>query len=189
MAKYYVGQRGRGRQAGVVHRAGPILNLAHAFRYRAIRAYLDNGMSVIADDVIWTRGVAGRRSAGLKTRPVWVRVHVSDERCPPGIRTRRSPRSGTGQCARCPHDAERDFGWVPLRPQSTSCGELHEAKPLPAYPRSTGYANASLSRNGPRTLDFPPGKRWGDPVCALGSGRIVGRAGRAEHCARRGGRS
>ncbi|CKP13518.1 putative O-phosphotransferase [Mycobacterium tuberculosis] len=34
---------------------GPILDLAMHSRYRAIRAYLDNGMNVIADDVIWTR--------------------------------------------------------------------------------------------------------------------------------------
>lgn len=34
---------------------GPLLDRAMHARYRAIRAYLDNGMNVIADDVIWKR--------------------------------------------------------------------------------------------------------------------------------------
>jgi chloramphenicol 3-O phosphotransferase len=34
---------------------GPILDQAMYARYRAIRAYLDAGLNVIADDVVWKR--------------------------------------------------------------------------------------------------------------------------------------
>ncbi|CAM4341153.1 Chloramphenicol 3-O phosphotransferase [Mycobacterium basiliense] len=58
---------------------GPILDQAMHARYHAIRAYLDDGMNVIADEVIWKREWlvdALRIFAGCQ---VWlVGVHVSD---------------------------------------------------------------------------------------------------------------
>lgn len=59
---------------------GPILDLAMHSRYRAIRAYLDNGMNVIADDVIWTREWLVDALRVFEGCRVWmVGVHVSDE--------------------------------------------------------------------------------------------------------------
>ncbi|AFE13812.1 hypothetical protein MRGA423_16485 [Mycobacterium tuberculosis RGTB423] len=84
---------------------GPILDLAMHSRYRAIRAYLDNGMNVIADDVIWTREWLVDALRVFEGCRVWMvrGPRIRRGGCPPGIRTRRSPpRVEPRQCARCP---------------------------------------------------------------------------------------
>ncbi|BBA87664.1 hypothetical protein MPSD_20970 [Mycobacterium pseudoshottsii JCM 15466] len=103
---------------------GPILDQAMHARYHAIRAYLDNGMNVVADDVIWKREWLIDTLQIFEGAQVWmVGVHVSDEegarreeergdryagwnrgsaRCPPRCRVRlrtryhREPGSGAG---------------------------------------------------------------------------------------------
>lgn len=122
---------------------GPILDLAMHSRYRAIRAYLDNGMNVIADDVIWTREWLVDALRVFEGCRVWmVGVHVSDEE---GARRElergdRHPGWNRGSARAAHADAEYDFEL------DTTATPVHEL-----------------------------------------ASRIVGRAGRAEHCTRRGG--
>ncbi|MHA7650586.1 phosphotransferase-like protein [Mycobacterium sp. ML4] len=58
---------------------GPMLDQAMRARHQAIRAYLDHGMNVIADDVIWTRDWLVDALRVFRGYQVWmVGVHVSD---------------------------------------------------------------------------------------------------------------
>ena len=59
---------------------GPLLNKAMHTRYRAIRVYLEEGINVIADDLIWTRDWLVDFLRIFEGYEVWlVGVHVSDE--------------------------------------------------------------------------------------------------------------
>ncbi|MBI3929376.1 MAG: hypothetical protein HY319_27770 [Armatimonadetes bacterium] len=59
---------------------GPLLNQAMYARYRAIKAYLDYGMNVIADDVVWKKEWLVDTVTLLEGYHVtFVGVHVSDE--------------------------------------------------------------------------------------------------------------
>lgn len=58
---------------------GPILDQVMAGRYRAIRAYLDLGLNVIADEVLWKREWLEDAVRLLESYEVYlVGVHVSD---------------------------------------------------------------------------------------------------------------
>jgi chloramphenicol 3-O phosphotransferase len=58
---------------------GPLLNAAMRARYLAIRAFLDQGINVIADDLIWTQGWLVDLLETLGGYDVWmVGLHVSD---------------------------------------------------------------------------------------------------------------
>lgn len=175
---------------------GPILDLAMHSRYRAIRAYLDNGMNVIADDVIWTREWLVDALRVFEGCRVWmVGVHVSDEE---GARRElergdRHPGWNRGSARAAHADAEYDFELdttaTPVHELARSC--MRAIKPARTPWLSTGYANASYLEMEPKVVrnwNFHSWQTLGRPVTArLGSGRIVGRAGRAEHCTRRGG--
>jgi chloramphenicol 3-O phosphotransferase len=91
---------------------GPLLNKAMHARYLAIRAFLDEGINVIADDMFWTREWIADCLRTFEGYEVWlVGIHVSDEE---GAR-RESERLGrvTGSSrgsARAAHaDAEYDI--------------------------------------------------------------------------------
>jgi chloramphenicol 3-O phosphotransferase len=59
---------------------GPILDRAMLGRYRAIRVYLDLGLNVIADDVVWKRDWLIDTLKVLQDyRVFFIGVHVSDE--------------------------------------------------------------------------------------------------------------
>jgi chloramphenicol 3-O phosphotransferase len=59
---------------------GPYLDRAMYARYRAIRAYLDAGLDVVADDVVWKREWLADATRVFDGCRVWfVGVHVSDE--------------------------------------------------------------------------------------------------------------
>jgi chloramphenicol 3-O phosphotransferase len=59
---------------------GPLLEKAMHARYLAIRVYLDEGINVIADDLIWTRDWLIDFLRIYQGYQVWlVGVHVSDE--------------------------------------------------------------------------------------------------------------
>ncbi|MCV6987127.1 hypothetical protein H7H78_17425 [Mycobacterium shinjukuense] len=91
---------------------GPLLDRAMHARYRAIRAYLDNGMNVIADDVIWKRQWLVDALRIFDGCQVWmVGVHVSDEE---GARREaergdRHPGWNRGSARAAHADAEYDF--------------------------------------------------------------------------------
>jgi chloramphenicol 3-O phosphotransferase len=91
---------------------GPLLDQAMYARYLAIRAYLDNGMNVIADDVIWKREWlidALRIFGGYQ---VWmVGVHVSDDEGARREQERgdRHPGWNRGSARAAHADAEYDF--------------------------------------------------------------------------------
>jgi chloramphenicol 3-O phosphotransferase len=68
-----------GREWFTVH-PGPLLDKAMHARYRAIRAYLEDGMNVIADDVIWKREWLLDALRIFEAGKVWlVGIRVSDE--------------------------------------------------------------------------------------------------------------
>ena len=59
---------------------GPLLEKAMHARYLAIRVYLDEGIDVIADDLIWTRDWLVDFLRIFEGHQVWlVGLHVSDE--------------------------------------------------------------------------------------------------------------
>ena len=59
---------------------GPLLEKAMHARYLAIKVYLDEGMNVISDDLIWTRGWLVDLLRIFEGYEVWlVGIHVSDE--------------------------------------------------------------------------------------------------------------
>jgi chloramphenicol 3-O phosphotransferase len=91
---------------------GPLLDRAMHARYLAIRIYLDEGMNVISDDLIWTQDWLVDFLQIFDGYEVWmVGIHVSDEE---GAR-RESERSGrvagaNRGSARAAHaDLEYDF--------------------------------------------------------------------------------
>jgi chloramphenicol 3-O phosphotransferase len=100
-----------GRDWFTIH-PGPLLDKAMHARYRAIRAYLDEGINVVADDVIWKREWlldALRVFEGCK---VWlVAIRVSDEVGARREAARGDRRPGWNRgSARAAHaDAEYDF--------------------------------------------------------------------------------
>ncbi|MFV3492666.1 phosphotransferase-like protein [Mycobacterium tuberculosis] len=117
---------------------GPILDLAMHSRYRAIRAYLDNGMNVIADDVIWTREWLVDALRVFEGCRVWmVGVHVSDEE---GARRElergdRHPGWNRGSARAAHADAEYDFELdTTATPVHELARELHESYQACPYP-------------------------------------------------------
>lgn len=100
-----------GREWFTAH-PGPLLDKAMHARYRAIRAYLEDGRNVIADDVIWKRAWlldALRIFEGCK---VWlVGIHVSDQEGARRETERGDRRAGWNRgSARAAHaDVEYDF--------------------------------------------------------------------------------
>jgi chloramphenicol 3-O phosphotransferase len=118
-----------GREWFTVH-PGPLLDNAMHARYLAIRAYLDDGMNVIADDVIWKREWlldALRIFEGCK---VWlVGVHVSDEEGARREMERGDRHAGWNRgSARAAHaDVEYDFELDTTNsPVLALARELHE---------------------------------------------------------------
>jgi chloramphenicol 3-O phosphotransferase len=91
---------------------GPILDRAMHARHRAIRAYLDDGMNVIADDVIWKREWLVDALRTFDGCQVWmVGVHVSDEEGARREEARgdRHPGWSRGSARAAHADAEYDF--------------------------------------------------------------------------------
>jgi chloramphenicol 3-O phosphotransferase len=91
---------------------GPILDRAMHARYHAIRAYLDNGMNVVADDVIWTRKWLVDALRVFDGCQVWmVGVRVSDAEGARREAERGDRYAGWNRgSARAAHaDAEYDF--------------------------------------------------------------------------------
>lgn len=91
---------------------GPLLDRAMHARHHAIRAYLDNGLNVIADDVIWKRDWLLDTLRIFQGYRVWmVGVHVSDAE---GARREeergdRHPGWNRGSARAAHADAEYDF--------------------------------------------------------------------------------
>jgi chloramphenicol 3-O phosphotransferase len=91
---------------------GPLLEKAMHARYLAIRVYLDEGINVIADDMIWTRDWLVDFLRIFEGYEVWlVGVHVSDEEGARREADRYSGIPGTNRgSARAAHaDLEYDF--------------------------------------------------------------------------------
>ncbi|KAA1248775.1 hypothetical protein F0Q45_18830 [Mycobacterium simiae] len=91
---------------------GPLLDRAMYARYHAIRTYLDNGMNVIADDVIWKREWLIDALQIFQGYAVWmVGVHVSDEEGARREQERgnRYPGWNRGSARAAHADAEYDF--------------------------------------------------------------------------------
>jgi chloramphenicol 3-O phosphotransferase len=109
-------------------------------RYRAIRVYLEEGINVIADDLIWTRDWLVDFLQIFAGYEVWlVGVHVSDEE---GVRReaeRYSGIPGTNRgSARAAHadlsyDFEIDTTDAPL---SELARELHEKNQACRHPEA-----------------------------------------------------
>jgi chloramphenicol 3-O phosphotransferase len=91
---------------------GPLLDKAMHARYRAIRVYLEEGMNVIADDLIWKRDWLVDFLRIFEGYEVWmVGIHVSDDK---GIgreaeRYNRVPGTNRGSARAAHADAEYDF--------------------------------------------------------------------------------
>ncbi|ETW22607.1 membrane protein [Mycobacterium gastri 'Wayne'] len=93
-------------------RPGPLLDQAMHARHHAIRAYLDNGMNVIADEVIWKREWLVDALRIFEDCRVWmVGVHVSDQEGARRERERgnRYPGWNRGSARAAHADAEYDF--------------------------------------------------------------------------------
>ena len=91
---------------------GPLLNKAMHARYKAIRVYLEDGMNVIADDLIWKRDWLVDFLRIFEGYEVWmVGIHVSDEEGARREAERYNGIPGTNRgSARAAHaDAEYDF--------------------------------------------------------------------------------
>jgi chloramphenicol 3-O phosphotransferase len=91
---------------------GPLLNRAMHARYRAIRIYLEEGINVIADDLIWTRDWLVDFLQIFEGCEVWlVGVQVSDEEGARREAERCNGIPGTNRgSARAAHaDVEYDF--------------------------------------------------------------------------------
>lgn len=91
---------------------GPLLDQAMHARYHAIRAYLDNGMNVIADEVIWKREWLVDALRIFEGCTVWmVGVHVSDQEGARREQKRgnRYPGWNRGSARAAHADAEYDF--------------------------------------------------------------------------------
>jgi chloramphenicol 3-O phosphotransferase len=109
---------------------GPLLNRAMHARYRAIRIYLEEGINVIADDLIWTRDWLVDFLQIFEGCEVWlVGVHVSDEEGAHREAERYSGIPGTNRgSARSAHaDVEYDFEIdTTYAPLPELARELHE---------------------------------------------------------------
>ncbi|AXN44022.1 Chloramphenicol 3-O phosphotransferase [Mycobacterium marinum] len=117
---------------------GPILDQAMHARYHAIRAYLDNGMNVVADDVIWKREWLIDALQIFEGVQVWmVGVHVSDEEGARREEERGDRYAGWNRgSARAAHrDAEYDFELdttaSPVRELARELYETYQACPQP----------------------------------------------------------
>jgi chloramphenicol 3-O phosphotransferase len=125
---------------------GPILDTAMHARYLAIRVYLDAGMNVISDDLIWTRGWLVDLLQTFDGYEVWmVGIHVSDDE---GAR-RESERSGriagsNRGSARAAHaDVEYDFELDTTEiPIAGAARELHEKYQACRHPGAFGRLRA-----------------------------------------------
>jgi chloramphenicol 3-O phosphotransferase len=118
-----------GREWFTIH-PGPLLDKAMHARHRAIRAYLDYGMNVIADDVIWKREWLVDALRTFDGCRVWmVGVHVSDEE---GARREeeradRHPGWNRGSARAAHADTEYDFELdTTATPAPVLARQLHE---------------------------------------------------------------
>lgn len=109
---------------------GPLLDHAMHARYLAIRAYLDAGMNVVADDVIWKREWLVDALRIFDGCQVWmVGVHVSDEEGARREQERADRHAGWHRgSARAAHadaeyDVELDTTAIPAAPLAR---ELYE---------------------------------------------------------------
>lgn len=118
-----------GREWFTVH-PGPLLDKAMHARYRAIRAFLDDGMNVIADDVMWKREWLVDALRIFEGCRVWlVGVNVSDEEGASREAKRGDRHAGWNRgSARAAHaDLEYDFELdTTTSPIPTLARELHE---------------------------------------------------------------
>lgn len=109
---------------------GPLLDQAMHARYHAIRAYLDNGMNVIADEVIWKREWLVDALRIFEGCRVWmVGVHVSDEEGARREQERgnRYPGWNRGSARAAHADAEYDFELdTTATPVQVLARDLHE---------------------------------------------------------------
>lgn len=117
---------------------GPLLDRAMHSRYHAIRAYLDNGMNVVADDVIWKRDWLLDALRIFQDRQVWmVGVHVSDAEGARREQERgnRYPGWNRGSARAAHADAEYDFELdttaTPVAVLARRLDELYRACPQP----------------------------------------------------------
>lgn len=117
---------------------GPLLDRAMHARHHAIRAYLDHGLNVIADDVIWKRDWLLDTLRVFQGYQVWmVGVHVSDAE---GARREeergdRHPGWNRGSARAAHADAEYDFEVdttaTPVAALARRLYGLHKACPEP----------------------------------------------------------
>lgn len=117
---------------------GPLLDRAMHARHHAIRAYLDNGMNVIADDVIWKRDWLLDALEVFRGCQVWmVGVHVSDAEGARREQERgnRYPGWNRGSARAAHADAEYDFELdttaTPVAVLARRLDELYRACPEP----------------------------------------------------------
>nr|WP_234712962.1 hypothetical protein [Mycolicibacterium komanii]CRL76981.1 putative O-phosphotransferase [Mycolicibacterium komanii] len=117
---------------------GPLLKKAMHARYLAIRAYLDEGINIISDDMFWTREWLVDFLETFEGYRVWLfGIHVSDQE---GAR-REAQRLGrvTGSCrgstlaahADAEYDFELDTTGVPVRALAQKLYERYSALETP----------------------------------------------------------
>ena len=113
---------------------GPILDQAMHARYQAIRAYLEHGMNVIADDVIWKRDWLVDALRVFEGCWVWmVGVHVAD-----GEGARREQERGDR------HPAGTGAAPAPPMPTPTTTSN---STPRPPRPRRWRANCTSVTRH------------------------------------------
>ena len=150
---------------------GPLLDRAMHARYHAIRAYLDHGMNVIADDVIWKRDWLLDALQIFHGYQVWmVGVHVSDAE---GARREQERGNrypgwnrGSARAAHADADAEYDFEVdttpIPVAALARRLLGLYQACPNPqAFDRLRRrlLSTTASAENAP-SVSHPPSGEW-----------------------------
>jgi len=131
---------------------GPLLNKAMRARYRAIRVYLEEGINVIADDLIWTREWLVDFLRIFEGYEVWlVGVTYRMRKAPVGGRAlQRHPGTNRGSARAAYADVEYDFEIdttdAPLPELAES--SMRNTRPVAIPRRSTGSASAFFEVSG-----------------------------------------
>jgi chloramphenicol 3-O phosphotransferase len=118
---------------------GPLLEKAMHARYLAIRTFLDEGINIISDDVIWTRDWLHDMLQTFEGYEVWlVGMHVSDEEGVRRERQRTGRMDGANRgSARDTHalveyDFEMDTTDIPVPVLAKELHDRYQACPHPA---------------------------------------------------------
>jgi chloramphenicol 3-O phosphotransferase len=120
---------------------GPLLDKAMRARYLAIRAFLEEGVNVVTDDLIWKRDWLVDLLRIFEGFEVWlVGIHVSDEEGArrESARDLRVAGSNRGSTRAAHADAEYDFELDTTDiPVPTLARELHDS--YLSYPRPAAF--------------------------------------------------